>query len=165
MDGNRDIHNYLRGKNSYQVTMTTIKKLKKYRVPFSIHSTITPINYSCVYDLIKFSKKVGAISIRLSHVIPSGRGENKNLFLSKTQLDKLFELQFSAEKKFDIPIFTSLFDKNFFINNKKVITSLIINISVDGNIFPYLALDKKFSIGSFYLSSPTEIISPNNLKY
>ncbi|MEM5872731.1 MAG: radical SAM protein [Candidatus Aenigmatarchaeota archaeon] len=85
-------------KNSYQVTMATIKKLKKYRVPFSIHSNITPINYSCVYDLIKFSKKIRAISIRLSHVISFGRGENKNLFLSKTQLDKLFELQFSAEK-------------------------------------------------------------------
>lgn len=67
-------------KNSYQVTMTAIKKLKKYRVPFSIHSTITPINYSCVYDLIKFSKKVGAISIRLSHVISFGRGKNKKSF-------------------------------------------------------------------------------------
>ncbi|MEM5833807.1 MAG: radical SAM protein [Candidatus Aenigmatarchaeota archaeon] len=81
-------------KNSYQVTMATIKKLKKYRVPFSIHSNITPINYSCVYDLIKFSKKIRAISIRLSHVIPSGRGENKIFFYLKLSLINYLNFNF-----------------------------------------------------------------------
>lgn len=162
LDGDEYTHDLLRGRGSYRKTIKTIENLKKYKINFSINSTITKLNFNKIYELVKFSKKHGAKSIRLSHVTPAGMGDKENLLLSFKEIDKLWKLHVILEKKFDITIFTNLCEKNFFLENREVITSLIITLTPEGYILPYISVGKKYSIGKFDKQSIFSVFSSKN---
>jgi len=113
LDGMEAItHEWLRGvRGCFQSTLTGIRNLVNAGINPQIILTVTKRNYENIEDFIDFSEKIGANSVKINILQPSGRGKNFQhskdiLTISEyIQLGNLIEEQIALET--NIPVFYS----------------------------------------------------------
>lgn len=108
LDGStKELHEFLRGKNTFDRTMKNIKKLKETNIYFSISTTLHSKNYydiSNICDLV--FNKLGAVVLNVNIMMPLGRGNNglvipqKELKILKKHIAELSELY--QDKSIDV---------------------------------------------------------------
>nr|MBC8361774.1 radical SAM protein [Candidatus Desulfatibia profunda] len=110
-----EIHNKIRGiKGSYALTMQGLHRLSGSGLQFQIIMTLQRKNRGEIPAMILLSKKLGACSLKINHLLPCGRGKDvfdqkENLDLDElTQLYRLVEEEWprpdTIEIEFDLPV-------------------------------------------------------------
>jgi len=86
------VNDGIRGKGSYVKIMQAVETLARHRVPFSINTVLTRLNFDQLDTLRTLAKEYGA-DLRVSRFRPSGRGKNNKQTLgpSKEQLESFAE--------------------------------------------------------------------------
>jgi len=93
LDGSTaEINDQIRGKGSYVKIMQAVEALARHRVPFSINTVLTMLNFHQLDTLRALAKEYGA-DLRVSRFRPSGRGKTSKQALgpSKEQLESFAE--------------------------------------------------------------------------
>jgi mycofactocin biosynthetic radical S-adenosylmethionine protein MftC len=93
LDGvNAEVNDRIRGRGTYKRILEAISCLASNKVPFSINTVLTRLNYPQLDPLRDLAKKYGA-ELRVSRFRPSGRGKNnrKELVPDKDQLEAFAE--------------------------------------------------------------------------
>ena len=93
LDGvNAEVNDRIRGKGTYKRILEAISCLASNKVPFSINTVLTRLNYSQLDPLRGLAKEYGA-ELRVSRFRPSGRGKSnrKELVPDKDQLEAFAE--------------------------------------------------------------------------
>jgi mycofactocin radical SAM maturase len=83
-----EVNDAIRGKGTYQKIMDAMDCLVSQRVPFSINTVLTRLNFPHLDDLRKLAKAYKA-DLRVSRLRPSGRGKESKSWLGpdKDQLE------------------------------------------------------------------------------
>ena len=159
IDGQEKIHDAIRGKGKYQITLKNIKKLKRIGAEVVVNTVLTKKLIGKLESYLNIIEREGIEVLQLSKFYPMGEGElNKDLMPSPKEFQKAmtFLLNFSAKKNRMKIIFDNNF--SFLITGnipKKVsrkcsggISKLV--IETDGNCFPCQLLTfKEFKMGNF----------------
>ena len=83
IDGDREMHNYIRGINSsYDMAVKAIEILSKAGVKTAIGSTMFPINLKTVPDVIKLAERLN-VPVKFKRAKPAGRAINNELIITK----------------------------------------------------------------------------------
>jgi mycofactocin radical SAM maturase len=87
-----EVNDEIRGKGTYQKIVDAMDCLASQRVPFSINTVLTRLNFSQLEDLRKLAKTYEA-DLRVSRFRPSGRGKESKHWLGpdKNQLEAFTE--------------------------------------------------------------------------
>lgn len=89
LDGSTaEINDQIRGAGTYLRILEAIECLARHKVPFSINTVLTRLNFNQLDSLRKLAKDFGA-ELRVSRFRPSGRGKKSKTFLgpNKNQLE------------------------------------------------------------------------------
>ena len=100
-DGNKENHEKLRGKGTFEKALKGAELIKKYGIKLLITTCLTKINYKDLPEVIKLAKDLGAKLVIIFHYISLGRGKEEffNGELSKEEiLESLFEIYTLAKK-------------------------------------------------------------------
>lgn len=90
LDGSRkEVHEYHRGKNTFDKVIRGIKILQKYDLPVSTLFTLNEKNIDDLINTIKFNEELGIKYMTVMVVCPTGRASSKNL-ISKEKWYPLF---------------------------------------------------------------------------
>ena len=69
-------HNEFRGlENAFELTLAGIENCKAAGLPFQIHTTITDWNKDEIFDIMDWTKAIGAVNHQIFFLIPVGRGK------------------------------------------------------------------------------------------
>ena len=80
IDGTENIHNSIRGKNSYQRILSTISKLETLEIPFTISSVVNRNNFSYMKDLADILAEFKYMKCwNISYEMPFGHADINNL--------------------------------------------------------------------------------------
>jgi mycofactocin biosynthetic radical S-adenosylmethionine protein MftC len=93
LDGaNSEVNDMIRGNGTYQRVMRGVELLAHQKIPFSINTVVTSLNYSQLTELKTLAAAYGA-NLRVSRFRPSGRARRSwdKLKLSTAQLEGLSE--------------------------------------------------------------------------
>ncbi len=87
-----DVNDSIRGRGTYATVIGAVECLARNRVPFSINTVLTRLNYPQLDDLQNLAGEFGA-DLRVSRFRPSGRGKESKAALGPTrdQLETLAE--------------------------------------------------------------------------
>lgn len=84
IDGTENIHNSIRGKNSYQRILSTISKLETLEIPFTISSVVNRNNFSYMKDLADILAEFKYMKYwNISYEMPFGHADINNLMLAE----------------------------------------------------------------------------------
>ena len=103
IDGsNADIHDSFRGvKGSFERAVNGALEISDAGIPLVIAHTVTPANISKMEEMVNLSYRLGANSIILGEVLPSGRAyDNAEIILDDEQKNFMFEQIEELGKKF-----------------------------------------------------------------
>ncbi len=90
IDGNKTIHDEIRGKGMYKITLNNLQLLIGNNIPTSIHTVLMKKNMDCVVEIIKNFTEVGINRITFSRLVPLGRGIKKEM-LEPLEVKEIFE--------------------------------------------------------------------------
>ena len=83
IDGDREMHNYIRGQeNSYDMAVKAIEILKNAGVKTVIGSTMFPINLKTVPKVIELAERFN-VAVKFKRAKPAGRAINNELVITK----------------------------------------------------------------------------------
>lgn len=101
LDGSREeIHEKIRGPNTFNRTVNNLKLLSKNNIPFSIIFSISSINHQDAKNMVKIAKELGAEKINFIPIIPVGNAYRRNLSVSpETLKNTILEVSEIAEKE------------------------------------------------------------------
>lgn len=87
LDGNREMHDFIRGKGTYIQAIKAIKKSIAYGIEVRIGYTVNALNYNYIEETCGVSKEIGASSFAIYRYIPSSnRNGHKNLDFTPVSL-------------------------------------------------------------------------------
>ncbi|WP_291736313.1 radical SAM protein [Clostridium sp.] len=105
LDGDRpEIHEYFRGKGSFEKTINGIKNLQKYNLPVSTLFTLNKINVNNLIDCIKFNEKLGIEYMSVMVLCPTGRATSGNLLVDKNTWYEVFNKLTDMKKNEEIKL-------------------------------------------------------------
>lgn len=148
IDGREKIHDKIRGKGAFKKAVEGIRACVSEGMPLNINFTISALNLGELEHVIALAEKLGASSLSIERMIPTGRGKN----LREITKEEFKDIVKKAEKM-DSRIKISVSDPLAIIDNKSVLkayekklaTSICggctagiaaITISYDGNVYP-----------------------------
>lgn len=100
IDGPKDIHETLRGKNTFGPTIKTIELLRKNGLYVNMQATISKINQKYIENIIKTGKRLQVNRISFMRLKGIGAGANyKELILNTNETKKLNEKLYALTKK------------------------------------------------------------------
>jgi radical SAM protein with 4Fe4S-binding SPASM domain len=76
LDGLEPTHESLRGKGSFQRTLTGIRNLVAQGVEANINLTVSGLNMNETGELVRLAEELGVSAIAFSRLVPTGRGKN-----------------------------------------------------------------------------------------
>lgn len=77
LDGNKEMHDNIRGEGSYDEVIKAIKLLKKYDIKSLVSFTANNENYKCFPDVVKAARKAKAYKVWTDRMVPIGSSLNK----------------------------------------------------------------------------------------
>jgi radical SAM protein with 4Fe4S-binding SPASM domain len=100
IEGPKEIHDSIRGGNSYVASRQGIKNLLDAGLHVTLNVTLSSLNADYFIDLIRISTDLGVQKLGFSRLVPSGRGEVMIKEMLKTaEVEHLYEKIFSADIK------------------------------------------------------------------
>jgi len=111
----KEEHNKKRGdQNAFEDSLNAIKNSRKAGL-YTIVQSVVPkenVNKEYLFKLFKLAKKMGAHEIRILEPIISGnlflnKEENKDIFYSKNDREKLIKIQYAANRMMSLPKVTT----------------------------------------------------------
>ena len=92
LEGNNANNNLVRGLNSYNKTIKTLKLLKRYEIPFGIYLTLNKMNIKSLKQILLKIKKIDPTNISLNELVLRGRARKnrKELYL-KLNKEEIFQ--------------------------------------------------------------------------
>lgn len=166
LDGNRDVHNQIRGKYVFDNILETIEKFEKNEIKYCIASVVGYCNYKTIFELIPVLKKLKKMKYwRISYEMPFGNAQKNKIFPTEKWnnfVDKILEeVEFPLLIKKIFPL--ELYDKNMdSINQENRCLNCgsgkeNIYIYPDFNVYPCTCLTD-FCIGNIRVKNLEEII-------
>ncbi|MFH1433236.1 MAG: radical SAM protein [archaeon] len=131
LDGPQDIHDILRGKNTYQRAQKGISNCLGSRIPVGISTTLTNINHKHITSIYNYLKENNINRWIIETLKPQGRSKSSNLQLTKEQqqsVKKTLDRLLATEKNIKISVFDC---KNCCSAGTKTIS-----VSPDGTVTP-----------------------------
>lgn len=121
IDGNKDVHDYIRNTGSYSEMIDVIRILKTNNVPIKMNYTINRLNYGCIQEVNELSKEVGVpISFSVMKICRSKFCDE--LMLKKNEMNS-FVCDLINEKNLSKEIVSNILrdlsDDKCFINSQK----------------------------------------------
>lgn len=97
-----ELHDEFRGvKGSFEKAVNGALEISDAGIPLVIAHTVTPQNLNFIEDMVKLAYKLGANSIILGDVMPSGRAyQHKEIFLNDEQKNILYSQFEELSKKY-----------------------------------------------------------------
>lgn len=87
LDGTKEIHNFIRGKeDAFEKTIKAISLLAERGIPITVAATISSVNLKEIENIAKISKNSGATSVRLGYVFPVGRAKEVGWSLNESEV-------------------------------------------------------------------------------
>jgi len=98
IEGPREIHESIRGKNSFTASLQGVKNLLEAGLEVTLNVTLSSLNAEYFTDLIQLSSSLGVQKLGFSRLVPSGRGVTmaKDMLLTE-RIKELYENIFSRE--------------------------------------------------------------------
>lgn len=141
IDGSRkEIYEQIRGRGNFDKLMENIYLLNEFNLSFSVIFSISTLNYFDAKDMVKFAKNIGAQTLFLIPVIPTGKAKKTRVYVDASLIIKtVSEVSKEAEKeKFHVTVWCSPFLKNFelseYINIDECHTLDFIDLAPNGDI-------------------------------
>jgi radical SAM protein with 4Fe4S-binding SPASM domain len=82
----KDINDKIRGEGTYRQSLKGISLLRKAGIRVTISSVLNRVNYEQYRLFPEFVKSLGASNFNVTEIMCSGRGENRELHLSKEEV-------------------------------------------------------------------------------
>lgn len=168
LDGDREDHNKIRGKNSFDKILKTIEKIEKNNLRYCIASVVGEHNYQTIERLIPVLKQLKKMSYwKISYEMPFGNAKYDKIFSAEkwnkfvdNMLEKVdFKLQ--IKKIFLLDFYEKNWNKIQNTMNKRFLNcgsgKEKIYIYPDFNVYPCTCLTD-FSIGNMKINCLEEII-------
>jgi radical SAM protein with 4Fe4S-binding SPASM domain len=175
-----EINDHIRGKGSFQKTISAIKKLKDAGLTVSIMTTISRLNAEDILPLIELLEREGVDTFALERFIPEGQGKQMaDEVLSPGEIRRVFESVYKVGKVprpmrilMYRPLFGLLDGQDPTVGAMCSVGTNALTIMHDGTILPCrrlpipignILVDSLFKI---WYNSPLlwEIRNPSNLK-
>lgn len=172
LDGNKKIHDNIRGKGNFNKTINNIKLLSKNNLDITINTVLTKQFIPYLDDYIKKIKNLNVEAIQFSKFYPLGEGENfiRSMLTSlefKDILKKLLKISKKIKKPaivFDYNFCFLLGEKKSLITHRKCsggFSKLVIESNGDAYPCQLLTL-KKFKMGNILKDSIQKIWNSKN---
>lgn len=108
VDGTKETHNRMRGKNIFERTVNGIRRLANSDITTGVAMTVTEKNYQEVDSVIELTEDLGADIFMHYNFIPTGRGkEIKELDLDGRKREKLLKKLHEKSKTRDINLLST----------------------------------------------------------
>jgi len=92
IEGPEDVHDAIRGRESYQEATKGIECLVDAKLPVTLNVTLSAINASTMKNVIAFCSQVGAQRVGFSRLVPTGKGMSLlSQMLAREQVRDLYE--------------------------------------------------------------------------
>jgi MoaA/NifB/PqqE/SkfB family radical SAM enzyme len=99
LDGTQEIHDSLRGVDTYNKTKNNVLSAIEKRVPIGILYCINSINIDCIPDFIEEWANKGSLGILFTAYAPM-KGRDSHLSISDNQRDKIVSLLIQMKKEY-----------------------------------------------------------------
>lgn len=168
LDGNRESHDRIRGRKSFDKIIETIKKMEATNLKYCIASVVGKHNYKDIYNLIPILREFKSMKFwKISYEMPFGNAQYDEIFSSKEWnqfVDDILEkvdFPLNIKKIFPLELYEKNWDK---IPKNKSIRCLNcgsgkdkIYIYPDFNAYPCTCLTE-FCIGNVKNQKLTDIV-------
>ena len=118
LDGTKDIHDSIRGRNSYDTVIKTISKLEALEIPFTVSSVVNKNNIFCMRDLADVLESYKYLKYwNLSYEMPFGHADIKEILSTENWnlfVDNMLEyvhFRMKIQKMFPFDLFEKYKDK------------------------------------------------------
>lgn len=104
LDGsNGPIHDALRGKGAFDMTIRGTKNLLKWNQNVSSYTTVTELNYNDLENIVRLGKELGLTSIKFNELLPLGNAYRHldQLRLSNSQRREVFYRIMDLNQKYE----------------------------------------------------------------
>ncbi len=107
IEGPEEIHDSIRGRNSFTASVRGIKHLLDAGLEVTLNATISRLNAEHLVDMIRLASGLGVQRLGFSRLVPSGRGRSLSDEMLKTrEVRKLYEKVFSIVPENGLEIVT-----------------------------------------------------------
>ena len=172
IDGNKNVHDYIRSVGSYNELIKTMQILKFYCVPVKINYTINKLNYGCIKEVFEMAQQIG-VPISFSVMKTCRSKFCEELMLNKNEMDS-FIYNLINEKDLPYEIVSNILrdladDKCFIKHQKNNKDSRHIGclagqqncvVDIFGNVWPCSLLkgELQFNYGNIFKQSLKDIL-------
>ncbi|MFX1303770.1 MAG: radical SAM protein [Promethearchaeota archaeon] len=162
IDGLRDVHEQIRGKDTYDKAISAIKNCLNEGLYTCIGTTITKQNVHQIYELVDLAKSLKVQKFEIIDFVPSGRASSKaHITLSPLQIEKfsvilcdiwqkLIEEGYPLTLSYKNPIFARILAQRF----PKVIIAPFFKSIFSREALSYFNFSERLSSGVFSKQSP-----------
>lgn len=139
IDGQKQTHNHIRGKGSYEKSMVAIQKIMDFGIDLSVYTTVHSLNENAIDAIVEEFISTGIRSFHFSEINMEGRAsQNRHLLLEpKKTTDRLKLLLSQLGKSIDIGEISP--DSNCSISSNSVY------LQSDGKIYACVEMASKES--------------------
>ena len=155
IEGLKEYHNYIRGNNSFEQTITTLKELKNKKI--SIQMTISNKNIAMIKDTVSLLREYNIKELHLMCMLNEGRSKINNIDnqIDINKLNKIIK-EVYEDTGYNIYIHTNIFNK-YDINNYLLTNSILFPLWID-------MIDNKIYIVNESNSYPLNKLNKENIK-
>lgn len=106
LDGNKKIHDEIRGAGSYNEVISALKLLNKYNIKGLVSFTANNKNYKYFSDVVRASIKAKAYKVWSDRLVPIGNGQSEEIeTLNPEELKKYLSIMKKEKERFINKIF------------------------------------------------------------
>lgn len=101
IDGNKEYHEKIRGKNTYEGMLKNVKVLIENGIKVVSNTVINKMNFLCIPEMIENLNKIGVKNIQISHLILKGNAvENQSkLLMNNNDYEEFRKLLYQYAKE------------------------------------------------------------------
>lgn len=91
LEGPQEIHEQIRGQNSFDLTIKGVKKLKEYKIKTACMMTLSKLNYKYIKNVVDLLEELNVDIFSADRFIPTSNYEFNTFTLDKFQIKEAFE--------------------------------------------------------------------------
>lgn len=159
------------GSSTCSAILNSLKLLRKNKIPFTLHTTISNNNIKEIDQIIIDSLNFGAKRLDFNVVCRNTRIEeyeknNNTILLNRIQLEEAYDKIFKASRTYKCFISHHLFGRKE-LNEKEKLKKFLLpywNIRADGFLFPMVDINDKWIIADFLNTNSIDFSVLENFK-
>ncbi|MDH3879633.1 MAG: radical SAM protein, partial [Desulfobacterales bacterium] len=98
IDGPEDIHDSIRGKNSFKHSVRGVKLLKNAGLDVTLNATVSEINAHYLAETVSLASDLGVNRLGFSRLVPSGRGTSLlKEMMKSSEVERLYKKIFALK--------------------------------------------------------------------